>query len=71
MTKVTAKQELQMPDEDRLFRDEVLDLLPMEENEEVFDIFDPLFVEATVELSSWLFMHQIDQKHDVKLANFG
>lgn len=60
-----------MPDEDRFFRDEVLDLLLMEENDEVLDIFDPLFVEATVELSNWLFMHQIYQKHDVKLANFG
>ena len=45
MTKVTGKQELQMPDEDRFFRDEVLDLLLMEENNEVLDIFDPLFVE--------------------------
>ena len=34
-----------MPDEDRFFRDEVLDLLLMEENNEVLDIFDPLFVE--------------------------
>ena len=49
-----------MADEDGFFRAEVLDVLFEEENDEVLDkIFDPLFMEATVEVSRSLFLHKI------------
>ena len=45
-----------MAGEDGFFRGEVLDLLFEEENDEVLDkIFDPLFMEATAEVSRSLF----------------
>ena len=45
-----------MAGEDGFFRGEVLDLLLEEENDEVLDkIFDPLFMEATIEVSRSLF----------------
>ena len=41
-----------MADKDGFFRGEVLDLLFEEENDEALDkIIDPLFMEATVEVS--------------------
>ena len=47
-----------MAGEDDFFRGEVLDLLFEEENDEVLDkIFDPLFMEATVEVSLWNVMY--------------
>ena len=52
MIKLSAKHKLNMAGEDEFFRGEVLDLLFEEENDEVLDkIFDPLFMEATVEVS--------------------
>ena len=45
-----------MAGEDGFFRGEVLELLIEEENDEVLDkILDPLFMEATVEVSCSLF----------------
>ena len=45
-----------MAGEDDFFRGEVLDLLFEEKNDEVLDkIFDPLFMEPTVEVSRPLF----------------
>ena len=52
MIKLSAKHKLKMAGEDEFFRGEVLDLLSEEENDKVLDkIFDPLFMEATVEVS--------------------
>ena len=49
---MSAKHKLKMAGEDGFFRGEVLDLLLEEENDETLDkIFDPLFMEATVEVS--------------------
>ena len=49
---MSAKHKLKMVGEDGFFRGEVLDLLLEEENDETLDkIFDPLFMEATVEVS--------------------
>ena len=45
-----------MAGKDGFFRGEVLELLFEEENDEVLDyIFDPLFMETTVEVSGSLF----------------
>ena len=56
MNKVNAKHKLKMAHEDGFFRDEVSDLLLEEEKDEVLDkTFNPLFMEATVELSRSLF----------------
>ena len=56
MNKVNAKHKLKMAHEDGFFRGEVSDLLLEEEKDEVLDkIFNPLFMEATVELSRSLF----------------
>ena len=45
-----------MAHEDGFFRDEVSDLLLEEEKDEILDkTFNPLFMEATVELSRSLF----------------
>ena len=45
-----------MAGEDGFFRGEVLDLLFEEENDEVLDeIFHPLFMEATIEVTRSLF----------------
>ena len=47
---------LNMAGEDGFFRGEVLDLLFEEENVEVLDeIFDPFFMEATIEVTRSLF----------------
>ena len=56
VNKVNAKHKLKMAHEDGFFRGEVSDLLLEEEKDEVLDkIFNPLFMEATVELSRSLF----------------
>ena len=58
-----------MADEDGFFRAEVLDVLFEEENDEVLDkIFDPLFMEATVEVSRSLFCIKF-MKRDVCKCN--
>ena len=58
-----------MAGEDGFFRGEVLELLFEEENDEVLDkIFDPLFMEATVEVSCSLFCIKF-MKCDVRKCN--
>ena len=61
-----------MAGEDGFFRGEVLDLLFVEENDEVLikndKIFDPLFMEATVEVSRSLFCIKF-MKRDVCKCN--
>ena len=61
-----------MAGEDGFFRGEVLDLLFEEENDEVLikndKIFDPLFMEATVEVSRSLFCIKF-MKRDICKCN--
>ena len=61
-----------MAGEDGFFRGEVLDLLFVEENDEVLikndKIFDPLFMEATVEVSRSLFCIKF-MKRDICKCN--
>ena len=67
--KLSAKHKLKMASEDGFFRSEVLDLLFEEENDEVLDeIFNPLFMEATVEVSRSLFCIKF-MKRDVCKCN--
>ena len=69
MIKLSAKHELKTDREDGFFRGEVLNLLLEEENDEVLDkIFDPLFMEATVEVSRSLFCIKF-MKHYVRKCN--
>ena len=59
---MSPKHKLKMAGEDGFFRGEVLDLLFEEENDEVLNkIFDPLFMEATVEVSRSLFVCKCNQ----------
>ena len=69
MIKLSAKHKLKTDREDVFFRGEVLNLLLEEENDEVLDkIFDPLFMEATVEVSRSLFCIKF-MKHYVRKCN--
>ena len=66
---MSAKHKLRMAGEDGFFRGEVLDLLFKEENDEVLDkIFNPLFMEATVEVSRSLYCIKF-MKRDVCKCN--
>ena len=67
--KLSAKHKLKLAGEDGFFRVEVLDLLFEDKNGEVFDkIFDPLFMEAIVEVSRSLFCMKF-MKRDVCKCN--
>ena len=64
-----SKHKLKMAGKDGFFRVEVLDLLFEEENNEVLDeIFNPFFMEATVEVSRSLFCIKF-MKRDVCKCN--
>ena len=70
VTKVSAKHKLEMAGEESFFRGQILDLLLKEENEEALDkIFDPFFMEATVEVGFSLFCKKF-MKRDVCKYNF-
>ena len=70
MSAKRSKHTFKMAGEDCFFRGEVLDLLFDEENYEAFDeIFDPLFMEATVEVNRSLFCIEF-MKRDVCKCNF-
>ena len=72
MTKVSVnrvKHTFKMAGEDGFFRGEIIDLLFEEENHEAFDkIFNPSFMEVTVEVSRSLFSIKLI-KRDVCKCN--